>query len=74
VSGDPDAVASAMNERLAVPASLMTFLAARSISWQLTPGRTASTPACCARRTTSWTSLSSEAGSSTQTVRVVSDA
>ena len=30
------------------PASVMTWRAARSISWQATPGRTASTPACCA--------------------------
>jgi hypothetical protein len=53
MSGYSDAVAGAVNELLAIAASLITLLAARSISWQLTPGRTASTPACCASRTTS---------------------
>ena len=38
------------------PASVITARAARSISWQATPGRTASTPACWAARTISCTS------------------
>ena len=55
------------------PASVITARAARSTSWHATPGRTASTPACWASRTTSCTSRMSSDGSPTQTVRLVSD-
>ena len=55
------------------PASAMTSRAARSMSWQAAPGRTASKPACWASRTMSCTSRSSSVGSPTWTVREVSE-